>query len=317
MPDSLGVHIGLWPDGYQEPAPYNRTIPSTPNLKRNHYRLLGWAKTSNATTPDYSAGDTVSLPLDGVAQAKLYAVWGAVPPPTFTAATPKSDGTHIKGTILGGGMAGDLVTITDGTNTATATPTVDATGSWEVILPTPTDLVGNGGANSYTGTLKQADGITSEDSDPYGPVGIDVVAPGLEHIIPSGRTIHGIAYTSGNETTQPNRTTEQGDTITVTWPDNSTTTATSDADGKFTIAIPSSVSLSSTVHLKVADTAGAHGYDGHNNESTTYEVRLTPPVTALPLTGGTPRKLALLLLAAGAALITATARRHLVGVHIN
>ncbi|WEV73013.1 InlB B-repeat-containing protein [Bifidobacterium sp. ESL0790] len=305
-----------WPDTIPLPQ---KSLPDGTSVSRTGYRFAGWNTESDGNGIAYEPNQSVTLPLDGVYwNATLYAQWRSVPTPTITNVEAKTDGIHVKGTVDGGTRTGDKITVTasDGSH-QTIEPAVSTTGAWETTFPSSLyqDLVGDGATRSFTTKLKQADNVESATSDPPFEQKLDVVAPGLEHIIPSGHTLHGVAYTSGDASTQPNRTTEEGDTITVTWPDNSTTTATSDANGKFTIAIPPSVSLSSVVHLKVSDTAGTNGYNDHNNESDTYHVRLTPPVSALPFTGGTPRLIATLLAVAITTLGADLTRRHLLTRH--
>ncbi|WEV72230.1 BspA family leucine-rich repeat surface protein [Bifidobacterium sp. ESL0790] len=291
---------------------------------------------------------------------KLTAQWQSLDPPGINKATPHADGTlTVHGTLPGGTLADDQFTTypyasasggTHGTTAQSAkvtelTATAPADANWETTYtaatnPYPADKVGSGVSYWFTSTLTQHDLTTSSESARK-QLTIDTVAPGVVDARTVNRApdsgvgvqvrVHGVAWTSGDQTNQPQRATEAGDRVTITWPDGSTTGAKLDgtpldagdpgaivtgSDGSFDVDVPAGTNLSggSTASVTVWDNADGDGTTaGHpaglenKANKTTVTVRLTPPtVDKLPLTGHNWGPASLVLLTVVAALAIAT-----------
>ncbi|WEV72594.1 BspA family leucine-rich repeat surface protein [Bifidobacterium sp. ESL0790] len=269
------------------------TIPGQGTLLRNGYRFAGWQAVFGGK--HYDKGDTIYFPDPDITaygeQLNTFNAQWKSAVPVIAGAAPHADGVHVKVTDPAGYLAGDTMTVSDGTTTADATRDT-VTGEWDVLLPLPTgDTTGQGTSTTYTATFHQSEGGTA-DSAPT-TVTLDQVAPALENIRANtpAHQITGVAWSSGNTTAQPGRVKEGGDTITATWPGLGTTTTTTTSgaaghEGEFTLPIPNGVTMPGDAVLTVSDTAGEHGLNGASNKSAEYTARLTPPITVLPFTGG-------------------------------
>ncbi|PTU83029.1 hypothetical protein BUZ67_10830 [Staphylococcus pasteuri] len=139
-------------------------------------------------------------------------------------------------TITGTAEPGSTVTVTfpDGT---TATGTADADGNYVIDIPSNEDLKGG---ETLPVTATDKDGNTSEKAS---TVVKDTTAPNVPTINP---------VTSDD--TQITGKAEPNSTVTVTFPDGTTASATTDADGNYVIDIPSNVDLKGGETLPVTAT---------------------------------------------------------------
>ncbi|MFU0767445.1 Ig-like domain-containing protein, partial [Staphylococcus warneri] len=153
-------------------------------------------------------------------------------------------------TITGKAEPGSTVTVTfpDGT---TATGTTDNNGNYVINIPTNEDLKG-GETLPVTSTDK--DGNTSE---PATTVVTDTTAPSVPTVNP---------VTSDD--TQITGKAEPGSTVTVTFPDGTTATGTTDNNGNYVINIPTNEDLKGGETLPVTST----DKDGNQSEPATTVV---------------------------------------------
>ena len=160
-------------------------------------------------------------------------------------------------TITGKAEPGSTVTVTfpDGT---TATGTTDNNGNYVINIPTNEDLKG-GETLPVTSTDK--DGNTSE---PASTVVTDTTAPSVPTVNP---------VTSDD--TQITGKAEPGSTVTVTFPDGTKASGTTDADGNYVIDIPANEDLKGGETLPVTST----DKDGNQSEPTSTVVTDTTAPT--------------------------------------
>ncbi|WP_029056569.1 Ig-like domain-containing protein [Staphylococcus sp. URHA0057] len=149
-------------------------------------------------------------------------------------------------TITGTAEPNSTVTVTfpDGT---TATGTADADGNYVIDIPSNEDLKG-GETLPVTSTDKDGN-----ESDPATTVVTDTTAPDAPTINP---------VTSDD--TQITGKAEPNSTVTVTFPDGTTASATTDADGNYVINIPTGEELKGGDHIGVTATDA----DGNISPST-------------------------------------------------
>ncbi|MDM7464945.1 Ig-like domain-containing protein [Staphylococcus warneri] len=153
-------------------------------------------------------------------------------------------------TITGHAEPGSTVTVTfpDGN---TATGTTDADGNYVINIPTDEDLKG-GEELPVTSTDK-----AGNTSQPASTVVTDTTAPTVPSVNPvssEDKTVTGKA--------------EPGSTVTVTFPDGTTASGTTDADGNYTIDIPANEDLKGGETLPVTAT----DKDGNKSEEATTTV---------------------------------------------
>ncbi|RIO52563.1 Ig-like domain-containing protein [Staphylococcus pasteuri] len=161
-------------------------------------------------------------------------------------------------TITGTAEPGSTVTVTfpDGT---TATGTADADGNYVIDIPSNEDLKGG---ETLPVTATDKDGNTSEKAS---TVVKDTTAPNVPTINP---------VTSDD--TQITGKAEPNSTVTVTFPDGTTASATTDADGNYVIDIPSNVDLKGGETLPVTAT----DKDGNTSDKASTVVTDTTAPTA-------------------------------------
>nr|WP_289812626.1 Ig-like domain-containing protein [Staphylococcus pasteuri] len=166
-------------------------------------------------------------------------------------------------TITGKAEPNSTVTFPDGT---TATGTTDADGNYTIDIPTNEDLKG-GETLPVTATDKdgnQSDQATTTVTDTTAPE-----APTVNPVTSDDTQITGKA--------------EPNSTVTVTFPDGNTASATTDADGNYVINIPSSEDLKGgeTLPVTATDKAG-----NKSDEATTTVTDTTAPTvpTVNPVT---------------------------------
>ncbi|WEV63637.1 InlB B-repeat-containing protein [Bifidobacterium sp. ESL0732] len=271
-----GAGSSVTPCGDGNAVPF---APVCTAATRPGYRLKGWNTQANMQGTDYllkdGNGNVPVIPYD-LGNVTLYARWTDKPQPTITGHTVKSDGVHVSGSSLGTLRTGDKVTVSDGDGQSSPAVAVTTGSSWEAVVPLPKDLVGRGGDVTYTATIT---GENADPSDAYTAT-IDAVAPGFEDlkVDSSARTLTGTVWSSGDKTAQTGRTVESGDTVDVTWPDETTSTSASGADGKFSVPVPASVPMSGKAKVKATDAAGANGVEGRSNGSDPVEVKMSNTV---------------------------------------
>ena len=164
--------------------------------------------------------------------------------PTINPVT--SDDTQIKGKAEPGSTV--TVTFPDGTK---ASGTTDADGNYVIEIPTNEDLKG-GETLPVTATDKDGN-----ESQPATTVVTDTTAPSVPTINPvtsEDKTITGKA--------------EPGSTVTVTFPDGTKASGTTDADGNYVINIPANEDLKGGETLPVTAT----DKDGNESEPATTVV---------------------------------------------
>ncbi|WP_058714433.1 Ig-like domain-containing protein [Staphylococcus warneri] len=157
-----------------------------------------------------------------------------------------SDDTQITGKAEPGSTV--TVTFPDGTK---ATGTTDADGNYVIDIPANEDLKG-GETLPVTSTDKDGN-----QSEPASTVVTDTTAPSVPTVNPvtsNDKTITGKA--------------EPGSTVTVTFPDGSTSTGKADQDGKYVIDIPANEDLKGGETLPVTST----DKDGNTSEPATTVV---------------------------------------------
>ncbi len=159
-------------------------------------------------------------------------------------------------TITGKAEPGSTVTVTfpDGT---TATGTTDAEGNYVIDIPANEDLKG-GETLPVTATDKDGN-----ESEPATTVVTDTTAPTTPTVNP----------VTSDDTTITGKA-EPGSTVTVTFPDGNTASATTDADGNYTINIPTNEDLKGGETLPVTDTDKTGNTSG---EATTTVTDTTAP----------------------------------------
>ncbi|EKU46817.1 Ig-like domain-containing protein, partial [Staphylococcus massiliensis] len=150
-----------------------------------------------------------------------------------------SEDTQVTGTAEPGSTV--TVTFPDGT---TSTGTADENGNYVVDIPSNVDLTG-GETLPITSTDKEGN-----ESEQATTTVTDTTAPTVPTVNP---------VTS--EDAQVTGTAEPGSTVTVTFPDGSTSTGTADEDGNYVVDIPSNVDLTGDETLVVQAT------DKDNNTS--------------------------------------------------
>ncbi|WP_315941485.1 Ig-like domain-containing protein [Staphylococcus pasteuri] len=159
-------------------------------------------------------------------------------------------------TITGKAEPGSTVTVTfpDGT---TATGTTDAEGNYVIDIPANEDLKG-GETLPVTATDKDGN-----ESEPATTVVTDTTAPTTPTVNP----------VTSDDTTITGKA-EPGSTVTVTFPDGNTASATTDADGNYTINIPTNEDLKGGETLPVTATDKTGNTSG---EATTTVTDTTAP----------------------------------------
>ncbi|MCL2736649.1 MAG: Ig-like domain-containing protein, partial [Propionibacteriaceae bacterium] len=179
-----------------------------------------------ATDPAGNTSPTATATLDVTAPQQ----------PTVTTANTK----QISGTVPGNNNPGTTVTVTYKTTngtTATASTTINPDGSWS--MTTPSDAV--------TGP------ITVIATDPAGNTSPTATAT-LDLTVPQNATITQ-ANKAGVAGTVPGSN-EPGTTVTITWPDGSTTTGVQvNADGTWSVPTPSGMP-SGTISVTATNPAG-------------------------------------------------------------
>ncbi|UXR68593.1 Ig-like domain-containing protein [Staphylococcus pasteuri] len=164
--------------------------------------------------------------------------------PTIPTVNPvTSDDTQIKGKAEPGSTV--TVTFPDGT---TATGTTDAEGNYVIDIPANEDLKG-GETLPVTATDKDGN-----ESEPATTVVTDTTAPTTPTVNP---------VTSDD--TQITSKAEPGSTVTVTFPDGNTASATTDADGNYVINIPANEDFTGgeTITASAKDAAGNKSVDSN------------------------------------------------------
>ncbi|RQX28092.1 LPXTG cell wall anchor domain-containing protein [Staphylococcus warneri] len=158
--------------------------------------------------------------------------------------------------ITGKAEPGSTVTVTfpDGT---TATGTTDADGNYVIDIPSNEDLKG-GETLPVTATDKDGN-----KSDPATTTVTDTTAPDAPTVNP----------VTSDDTTITGKA-EPGSTVTVTFPDGNTASATTDADGNYTINIPTNEDLKGGETLPVTATDKTGNTSG---EATTTVTDTTAP----------------------------------------
>ncbi|PNZ73421.1 Ig-like domain-containing protein, partial [Mammaliicoccus stepanovicii] len=126
------------------------------------------------------------------------------------------------------------ITFPDGT---TATGTTDKDGNYTIDIPTNVDLVGG---EVLPVTSSDKDGNKSPEATTVVTDGTAPVAPTVNPVTSEDKVITGKA--------------EPGSTVTVTFPDGTTATGTTDKDGNYTIDIPTNVDLVGGEVLPVTST---------------------------------------------------------------
>ncbi|MCZ4237874.1 Ig-like domain-containing protein, partial [Staphylococcus equorum] len=132
-----------------------------------------------------------------------------------------SEDTQVSGTAEPNSEV--TVTFPDGT---TATGTTDEDGNYTVDIPSNIDLEGG---EEITATSKDNAGNISEEGS---TTVTDVTAP-------EAPTVKEVT----SEDTQVSGTAEPNSEVTVTFPDGTTATGTTDEDGNYTVDIPSNIDL--------------------------------------------------------------------------
>ncbi|MFV5932610.1 Ig-like domain-containing protein [Staphylococcus warneri] len=174
--------------------------------------------------------------------------------PTAPSVNPvTSDDTQITGKAEPGSTV--TVTFPDGTTT---TGTADQDGNYVIDIPANEDLKGG---ETLPVTATDKDGNKSE---PTSTVVTDTTAPTVPSVNP---------VTSDD--TQITGKAEPGSTVTVTFPDGTTTTGTADQDGNYVIDIPSNEDLKGGETLPVTAT----DKDGNKSEPATTVVTDTTAPT--------------------------------------
>ncbi|PNZ77208.1 Ig-like domain-containing protein, partial [Mammaliicoccus stepanovicii] len=169
---------------------------------------------------------------DNVSEQATTTVIDVTAPPAPTVKPVTSDDTVITGTA----EANSTVTVTfpDGT---TATGTTDTNGNYTINIPTTVDIVG-GEVLPVTAT-DQAGNVSPNTKTTV----TDVTAPSIPTINPVTSEDKVVTGTS-----------EPGTTVTVTFPDGTTATGTTDTNGNYTINIPAVVGLVGGEVLPVTST---------------------------------------------------------------
>ena len=159
-----------------------------------------------------------------------------------------SDDTQITGKAEPGSTV--TVTFPDGTK---ATGTTDADGNYVIDIPANEDLKG-GETLPVTSTDKDGN-----QSEPASTVVTDTTAPSVPTVNPvtsNDKTITGKA--------------EPGSTVTVTFPDGSTSTGKADQDGNYVIDIPAGENLKGGDHIGVTAT-DANGNTSPSTDGTVID----------------------------------------------
>ncbi|RIM14161.1 YSIRK signal domain/LPXTG anchor domain surface protein, partial [Staphylococcus cohnii] len=148
------------------------------------------------------------------------------------------------------------VTFPDGT---TATGTTDEEGNYTIDIPENVELEGG---EEVTATSKDNAGNISEEAT---TTVTDVTAP-------EAPTVEELT----SEDTQVSGTAEPNSEVTVTFPDGTTATGTTDEEGNYTIDIPENVELEGGEEVKVVAT----DKDGNaSEEGSTTVTDITAPET--------------------------------------
>ncbi|WP_374114158.1 InlB B-repeat-containing protein [Bifidobacterium sp. ESL0763] len=247
---------GGWPDNP------GVTLASGAGFTRAGYRLVGWSKTANATSPDYALGSSYT-PTDDVT---LYGVWLPTPTVSNDLLFPWMNGgeagkVKVSGAVPQGGgvravQSGDKIEVAlmpkgdpGSTNPSVGTPaaandvTLDTAScsatacNWSATFPISTlsdaDDVGQGMSYVFRARLVTASDSNSDYAFSAGKRA-DLVAPAVTGATfnKRARTVSGSVWSSGDASKQPNRAKETKFSVTVAWPAGSspaTTTLTCDS----------------------------------------------------------------------------------------
>ncbi|WEV72820.1 BspA family leucine-rich repeat surface protein [Bifidobacterium sp. ESL0790] len=288
------------------------TVAGSTGLTGSPSRRLSWIDGSNGA---HIPGDTLTP--DGL--LTVTPQWNPMPVPTVTTVTWPHDLGGESTSIRATGTAADLrrddtmivrYTWTDATGTEQhkdTTGTIDGSDWTADLTDAPSlasmaaaDLIGTGTKVTVTAQVKDAGGplgqwSTGKDGYP------DMVAPGISDSYATSSSAGGVAMSSDRS----QAVAEPGDTVTISWLDNTDTpiswpdgggttttlTVATGPGGHFSATKPIAVTGAKKIQYVLSDGI---------NTSEPYTKKITDPITAIPLTGGQAQlwsKLLLTLLA--------------------
>ncbi|WP_414055463.1 Ig-like domain-containing protein [Macrococcus equi] len=195
---------------------------------------------------------TSTDPAGNVSQPASVTVKDVTPPPAPPVNPVISEDTVVTGT----GVAGDTITVKfpDG---STGTAVVQPDGTWAVTIPAGVDLVGGEVLpvieTDPAGNVSPASSVTVTDTTAP-------LAPPINTVSSTSTTVTGVG--------------EPGNTVTVTFPDGSTSTAVVQPDGTWTAPIPAGVTLAGGEIITATQTDPAGNV---SPASSTTVSDLTPP----------------------------------------
>ncbi|MGO1742528.1 MAG: Ig-like domain-containing protein [Staphylococcus equorum] len=236
---------------------------STVTVTDNHNNVIGTVKITNDTT---SGSITLSTPLEAGTvltstasengkisdSSKTITVTDATAPDAPIINTVTSEDTQVSGTAEPGTSV--RINFPGGGYTAITT---DSNGNYTIDIP---DGVILEGGESITATSKDDAGNISETAT---TIVTDITAPETP-------TVEELT----SEDTQVNGTAEPNSEVTVTFPDGTTATGTTDEEGNYTIDIPTNIDLVGGEEVKVVAT----DKDGNvSEEGTTTVTDVTAP----------------------------------------
>ncbi|WP_253345582.1 Ig-like domain-containing protein [Staphylococcus equorum] len=236
---------------------------STVTVTDNHNNVIGTVKITNDTT---SGSITLSTPLEAGTvltstasengkisdSSKTITVTDATAPDAPIINTVTSEDTQVSGTAEPGTSV--RINFPGGVYTAITT---DSNGNYTIDIP---DGVILEGGESITATSKDDAGNISETAT---TIVTDITAPETP-------TVEELT----SEDTQVNGTAEPNSEVTVTFPDGTTATGTTDEEGNYTIDIPTNIDLVGGEEVKVVAT----DKDGNvSEEGTTTVTDVTAP----------------------------------------
>ncbi|MDF7665484.1 InlB B-repeat-containing protein [Bifidobacterium sp. ESL0745] len=244
-----------WPDQVDSSV----TLPAASVMSRSGYRFSGWSKTSTPSSADYMAGQVVDLPLGGVADRILYAVWMPTPTVSNDLVFPWMNGgvadkVKVLGTVPQGAniyalQASDKIEVSlmPKDSPSSTTPSVGTAAAandvtlnttlctstacnWSATFPmsalSDADHVGQGMSYVFRALLVTGSAGNSDYAFSAGKQA-DVVAPVIADTTfnKNARTVSGVVW-SGDAIKQTSRVKETKFTVTVTWPTGSSTSST-------------------------------------------------------------------------------------------
>ena len=222
-----GTVTVTWPDG--------TTSTTTVDESGNWH-----TKVPGEMTTDGSVTVTETDPAGNVSQSTT--VTGGpldVTPPTAPTAgiVNNGNGQH---EVVGKGEPGGTVTVTwpDGT---TSTTTVDESGNWNTKVP---------------GEMTTDGPVTVTETDPAGNVSAPTTATGGQLDVTPPTVPTAEIGNNGNGQREVVGKGEPGDTVTVTWPDGTTSTTKVDESGNWHTKVPDEMTTDGLVTVTVTDPAG-------------------------------------------------------------